>query len=481
MEERPRFGQEQPDDDEEVSTSSSPRRIRSWKGSEGYWSRLLGEADSSRSEKANETEDEDEEEDDDDTTTKGWVKRYKKLKKSFSRSLLDVGVSSSEQPQAQIHSESVEPTDTVDYYETWSPTAVDNIIESAVPPVENTNDTLNETLVVSHEATEQAQAPEIDTIEPAEAPEPNMPELVAAAAEPVAEPESIETILQRRNIQNRLDRDDHDNQEVGGYTQPAKEVLHTAQNKPEVVQKPAANVGLHLLNYALALRRDNKNKASAAKEFKRVDQDMDKIRQTQKAAKDIYPGNIQEIPLFKTQQVPRAEKHIDNTQVNVKQEVQSVKNANIVEKTTNIYEKQSFEPIKTESIVRNIEQPTRQEIHQPTPERSLQDQEQFMQKVVEAVERKPSIESELAFERRHEVKDIQNDQPTEAKQGNMAYDGQPVGSGYNSYSQVTPEKLSQPTTSKTKSDDYKQAAISGAWGAAVGVIVFIAFYILTNG
>lgn len=479
MQERPYFGQEQPEDDEEVSSKPSPRRIPSWKGNERFWSRSMPEeAGTEKSEKSGENDDDDEEEDDDDKTIKGILKRRRKPKKRLSGSLLDVAVSTPYQQQERPNSENIEP---VGYYETWSPSAVDNIIESAVPPVENTNDTLNETLVVSHEATEQVQVPEIYTIETAEAPEPSTPELVAAAAEPVAEPESIETILQRRNIQNRFDRDDHDNQEVGGYTPAAKEALPAAQNKPEVVQKPAANVGLHLLNYALALRRDNKNKASAAKEFKRVDQDIDKIRQTQKVAKDIYPGNIQEMPLFKTQQESRAEKHIDNIQVNVKQEVQSVNNANIVEKTTNIYEKQPFEPIKTESIVRNIEQPTRQEVHQPTPERSLQEQEQFMQKVVEAVERKPTIESEFAFERRHEVMDSQDDNSSAVKQANSAYAQQPVGTGYNSYSPSSQGVLRPNLTSDKKSDEYKQAALSGAWGAVVGVVVFIAFYILTSG
>lgn len=480
MEERPRFGQEQPDDDEEVNSSSSPRRIPSWKGNEKFWSRWMPEeAGTEQSEKTRENDDEEEEDDDDDDRTiKGILKRRRKPKKRLSGSLLDVAVSNPYQQQEQLNSENIEP---IGYYETWSPTAVDNIIESAVPPVENTNDTLNETLEVSHEITEQVQVPEINASETAEAPEPSTPELVTVAVEPVAEPESIETILQRRNIQNRLDRDDHDNQEVGGYTLPAKEALPAAQNKPEVVQKPVANVGLHLLNYALALRRDNKNKASAAKEFKRVDQDIDKILQAQKVAKDTYPGNKPEIPLFKTQQVSQAEKHIDNTRLNVKQEIQSVKNANIVEKTTNIYEKQSFEPIKSESILRNVEQPTKQEMHQPTAERSLQEQEQFMQKVVEAVERKPTIESEFAFERRHEVMDSQDDNSSAQKQGNIAYTEQPVSTGYNSYSQGSQGVLRPNSTSEKKSDEYKQAALSGAWGAVVGVVVFIAFYILTNG
>lgn len=488
MEERPRFDSEQPEDtDAEVDANETPRRVNRWKGSEKYWSRLFSEASKPEErsiESTSETDDEDEEDDDGENSTLKRYKWYRNIKPSFKRLMLNVekqdvneaGGSTNEKPA----SEELPNPWLVPVVESEVRQPVDGEVQP-VPAIEADLDLLATKAFEADDKVapaSQEQSPEDLPSEPIELPEtlapletyvarpeamerPQVPEAIVSPV--VDEPESIQTIL-RRQVESMTPQ-------VATVQHETAPVVHeTTHNYSN------ANTGLHLLNYALARRRDNKNMAATGKEFKRVDKELDEVRQKIAVPPQETKINKQRIeapPVVAAENRRPVVQEVQRREITNDVERATLNTVTNVEKPKIIEQKPVFiDNRRQESAIINqrFEAPQKPEA-----------QEVFMQKVAETVEAGSSIGSEFAFERRHEVKDDQGQgrvtgQSMGADGG--SYSGQSVQNSYsqpqNSKSNVSPEKK------PSQGNDYRQAATSGAWGAVVGVIMFVIFYILTN-
>ncbi len=478
MEERPKFSQEQPEDDSHESTIDDRRsRVSRWKGSEGYWARLLGEPPKEvekPKEKSKEKDEDDKEEDDDDDSTptnvekstgketSGWIGRYDRFKKLFSRNMLVVedkselveGTESTSLPVVEVP----EPVASTEREENWPPTAPDTEVAStpelpteieADAPLERIEDIKPEPVEPFFDAT--TLRPYVERGQTEDAHE------VVQSDQPVPEPESIEAILRRRQ-----------NEEVYRSSEPMAEASRSevivSEPKAEVYNDKHVNTGLHLLNYGLALRRDKRNQAINKHEFKRVDKDIEELKQ-----KSIDSENT----MLKQQQKIEYSEPVKSSESVPEAIAQRVNIDRIVEKTTNINEQSTKHSELIERRLREITEKTK-------PETALESHEAFMQKVAEAVESQSSIKSEMAYERRHEVKDNQGI-PVGAQ--NLGIESSELNN-YDSVQNIyTPEIINDKLTKIPQMTDqkaYKQAVASGAMGAAVGIIIFVAFYILTS-
>lgn len=341
----------------------------------------------------------------------------------------------------------------------WPPVPAIETVE-IVPELSEAQDTgdaetsyeqSTETLLVRPEASKEERAT-------------GLPDTVPVSAEP----ESIEAILNRRLVE----RDDTTEIEIETVeaelgTVGENVVINNnnfTRNETNIYNENR-NTGLHLLNYALARRRDARDRSSANKQFKKVDTRIEELAKRQKEME--YEKSLLEKQQERTKSLPEVMTVFDRNKVIEK---------NIVDqKTTRKHEKDSNVSVKileTKNIL------------SPTP-----DSESSPQRVVERVHTSPEVRgivSERVYEQRHEIKD-QGQAPAvsavpftnqQAQYSDPAA-SQPVQQSYTSSGHPVQRPLSS-QKSEGKTVDYKEAAVTGAWGAIVGTVVFILLYILTR-
>lgn len=274
---------------------------------------------------------------------------------------------------------------------------------------------------------------------------------------PVTEPESIDSILRRRAREQATADVDNTSIATGGET-----IIHNnITNNETNIYNENRNTGLHLLNYALARRRDTRDRKAAGREFKRVDSRIDQLtkkteleKQQQRSADSVEMHTVFERP--KVSEVHNVEKY--TTLINEKNITTNAEQVST--KITNKFEQQS--------------------------DRAALTPEQLLQQVAEAVERQDGIQSEAVFESRHEIKDVASPISTGqsiALSDNASSAGQaPVPSlpiAQQNYAMSAKPSDDSHADSKS-SATHQELIMTGAWGVVVGIIVFIIFYVLTR-
>jgi hypothetical protein len=295
---------------------------------------------------------------------------------------------------------------------------------------------------------------------------------------PVAEPESVETILRRRMPERRGGdsgggRDDGD-AEIGPDEpgeEPPIEVLagggagdgghETIVNNNYAryethIYNENRNAGLHLLNYALARRRDTRDRKAANKKFARVDQHLEELREAQDRV-------VSEKAMFEKQQ---------------REQLQKIRSEIVFDRHNSV-----TKPIVAEKTI--FESPRSldtklSELSNPTEQGASYQPEVGATSYVPSPEQATAITSERLYERRHEVKDIPAEGMQSGSAGALGQFASASSSVQQSYTNL-PKPKNQTTTNDDRSANYREAAITGAWGAVVGIIVFIIFYMLTRG
>lgn len=274
---------------------------------------------------------------------------------------------------------------------------------------------------------------------------------------PVTEPESIDSILRRRAREQATADTDNSGTATGGET-----IIHNnITNNETNIYNENRNTGLHLLNYALARRRDTRDRKAAGREFKRVDSRIDQLAKKTELEKqqNRSAGSVEMHTVFERPKL--------------------LENHNVANYTTLINEKNittNAEQVSTK-ITNKFEQQS---------ERAALTPEQLLQQVAEAVERQDGIQSEAVFESRHEIKDVASPISTGqsiALSDNASSSGQvPVPSlpiAQQNY--AMPVNPSGDSHSDSKSSTpHQELIMTGAWGVVVGIIVFIIFYVLTR-
>lgn len=297
----------------------------------------------------------------------------------------------------------------------------------------------------------------------------------------IPETESIEDILQRREreveqIQERnqalhatsTDRSSSEMSTAGN--------VDTAPTSAEIVQHNAPIGGLlavDLLNYSVAKKRDQKNKILNEKQHEQLKKD-------QKRESDATKERINMLELQHNQR----QKVLEKSSKDSIPQVAAVTNEVIYNRNSQI--KEAVDTKKPEHI-----SVTQEQVVKPNPETAKNGDrppqtattfENTLQRVHEA--EKGKISSEFQFERRHEVMD------------------EPGGSRDHAPNMTSPHEydpasiMQSRSTSKSSGQDYsvggskqsdesrqpvyKQAAVTGFWGAVVGIIVFIIMYMLAS-
>ncbi len=396
--------------------------------------------------------------------------------------------------KADLESLPIAETPTPDYYETWSPQAVEAITaeptefvpdisddqnehqeqqdESPVyrqksfsdytelRPTINTNTgatTLEQVAKDPVETASELESPlvplevteQLPPAEPTELSQEDIQESAEEAEPQITEAESIDAILRRR-MENHVEETSQQRGETI--------VNNTTTNHETHNHNENRNAGLHLLNYALARRRDTRDRKAAQGEIKRVNKRIDNLTKKTELEKQQYivPTDKEVHTVF------------ERTKVLEKQPV--------VNKTTE----------KQEKTIVNVPESLSTKLYnkqEQAKEAPVQTPEQLLRQVVEAVERKDGIQSEAVFESRHEIKDVP--MPAATQYGGVDTN-QPISwvdagqvtaqQSYTTDTTVTPEE----TVANRTTSEYKEVAAIGAWGAIVGAIVFVIFYMLTR-
>lgn len=312
--------------------------------------------------------------------------------------------------------------------------------------------------------------PATDELEPTESDSPAEESIEGTPPAPVPEPESIEAILRRRaaEMDDSVEPEVEPLEDTRGVGETTV-VNHNYTNNETYVYNENPNVGLHLLNYALARRRDTRDRKAANKQFKEVRTKIEDLADRQKELE----REKELLEKHRNEQQKTAEmmtvfdrsKSIEKSNVDKKATIESAKNTKPIAET-----------LQTKSV---LDSPLR-------PEYSAAPAvESHVERYAPSPESR-GIVSEKIFEQRHEIKD-QGQAPTVST---VAYGAQnqgpaqqsfqpPVQQSYTNSHQVVDQSLTQQDRDN-KTVNYREAAVTGAWGAIVGTIVFILLYVLTR-
>lgn len=288
----------------------------------------------------------------------------------------------------------------------------------------------------------------------------------------VPETESIEAILHRQDHSAELHqyRSEHDrnDQSTTAYVEPV--------TKPENVYQSAPVGGLlavDLMNYRIAKKRDSKNKKLHEKQHEQIKRDQLKENDAIKARiartelqQNRQQGSLESVKNKTEHQGVATKNNIIYNRTEAPKEQNSVKKIEHIPAAISTSETRYDTPgYKSKSAV-------------DTPRNF----ENTLQRVHEA--EKGKISSEFQFERRHEVMDEPGGGKAYSTSADSVYGttGQHYG----------PSKSTTGVDARTSTDStihhrdglvqpvYKQAAITGFWGAVAGIIAFIIMYMLAS-
>lgn len=300
-------------------------------------------------------------------------------------------------------------------------------------------------------------------------------------------PESIHTILKRQQATAN----------TGDFVSLPPVYEQTVSNGNNNVEKATTNivnnyyerdrrttnalVVLDVMNYGIARHRDTKKEKAAIKR-------ETKIKDTNEQQHKEMQYRINQQELYQEQLKRRAEKLEKNQQMG---RLPKVRQAEF--RTRELENSPEISPNVVNSTTNNIALNRRAEINnhiQPSeittslPERpivrapdvALPSAETIFHKVEQAAEHGEAIETQ--YELRHERKGNTDFQAFEEMHGTVTGFKQPQYSHDNRLTDIN-LPTAPPKDHKAKGG-YKQAATTGIWGAVVGIIIFIVFYILTR-
>ncbi len=293
---------------------------------------------------------------------------------------------------------------------------------------------------------------------------------------PIAEPESIETILRRRAADMEdgpggPSSSDHEDIDDHNYD-PTTVINHNHTHNETNIYNENKNLGLHLLNYALARRRDSRDRNVVNKQFKKVDAKFEEMSMRQKVLE-------REKELLEKH---RKEQERASEMMTVFDRSRSIEKSNVDRTTTDKTENNT--ELRAESLETKM-------AFQRSPESELSSKSMAaagVERFTASPESK-GIVSEKVFEQRHEIKDqgqapavstlAYGTQQQVLQQPQQLLGADPAQQMYTNSHQPDSGQI-LPTQEENKTVNYKEAAATGAWGAIVGTIVFILLYVLTR-
>lgn len=413
-------------------------------------------------------EEDDDEEEDDDTDTEHLSKSIKKRMRRLRRHLKPFLPQTKELKE---DTEDAEPSD-VEVVENRS------FQQTASEKVESSKTDLANDLefpAIIDVADRPIELPKINELEEEETPTKfeDMPSEQALSVEAIPETESIEDILQRRDREMELQRLAPDNATL--YDTRVSAIDVTPQSsEPEVTQRNVPIGGLlavDLMNYRIAKKRDHKNKVLNERQH-------DQLKKDQKQESDAINARIMQSEIQQNKQNTSLEESKKEIEKQIRVE------ANKVIYNRNEVPKESLRvnnPEHISVVAAELAKPPAEAKHDKSPKVSS-DFENTLQRVQEAERGK--ISSEFQFERRHEVMDEPGGSKDHAANMVGPYEFDPVsqrqpnavpGGSSKDYSVVGSKR-----SDESRQPVYKQAAITGFWGAVVGIIVFIIMYMLAS-
>lgn len=392
------------------------------------------------------------------------------------------------------------------FYETWSPKAVEDVVghraaesgDTLVPVVESEKQPADFTEAESYSRVEMPLA-DIEsgssdlepTIEdnPVELGEEEIPlhtgyESPVTEVRNVAPVESVQTILQRQHQLGELPAESGPVFSVSTEASP----IFTRATPEAVEQRPdttAALLAVDLIDHIASKRRDKKIEARSIKRDKGIEKEQKKQQaevNKQLASQELYQKELQKrIERQEKQQLNRLPKIRNNDFRTTVQEADIRNRETKVNKTTNVVENNSIKNVDNAYSAPALEYRTPEQNIVAAPDIALPTAETILQKVEAAAEKNVPIETQ--YELRHERKGNQDFVAAQDSSGPL--NTNPVSdnslAGW-SASTADPHSnmSSQNNDTGSKKGEYQQAAATGAVGAAVGILLFVIFYLITR-
>lgn len=392
------------------------------------------------------------------------------------------------------------------FYETWSPQTVEDVVgdrvaesgDTLVPVVESEGQPADSTEPEGYSQFEasltdiESGSSDLDTAiegSPAELGEDEIP-LHAGYESPVTEVrnvapvESVQTILQRQHQLGELPTESGPVFSASTESSPifTRTSPETIQQKPDTT---AALLAVDLIDHMASKRRDKKIEARSIERDKGIETEQKKQQaevNKQLASQELYQKELQKrIERQDKQQFNRLPKIRNNDFRTTVQEANINNRENKVNKTTNVVENNSIKNVDNVYSAPAVEYRTPEQNIVAAPDIALPTAETIFQKVEEAAEKNVPIET--LYELRHERKG--NEDFVAAQDTSGPLNTNPVSdNSLAGWSASTPgphsNMPSQNNDTGSKKSEYQQAAATGAVGAAVGILLFVIFYLITR-
>lgn len=392
------------------------------------------------------------------------------------------------------------------FYETWSPKAVEDVVgdraaesgDTLAPVAETEEHPADSTEAESYSQFEmQPTNLESDSSDleptahdnPVELGEEEIPlhtgyESPVTEVRSVAPVESVQTILQRQHQLGELPT------ESGAVFATSTEAspIFTRATPEAVEQRPdttAALLAVDLIDHMASKRRDKKVEARSVERDEAIEKQQKKQQaevNKQLVSQELYQKELQKrIERQEKQQLNRLPKIRNNDFRTTVQEADIQNREAKVNKTTNVVENNSVKNVDKVYRAPAVEYRTPEQNIVAAPDIALPTAETILQKVEAAAEKNVPIETQ--YELRHERKGNQDFVAAQDSSGplntNPVSDNSLAG-----WSASTPgphsNMPSQSNDTGSKKDEYQQAAATGAVGAAVGILLFVIFYLITR-
>ena len=471
MEDSPRVSGEENATDNTIDVDASLKKRRKTQDFLDRWHRFNGrDSDKSLSipskEKTEEiTDDEEDEDDESDTLGTSAKKRFKRIRRNL-KPFLPQTKRVAENP-AQISSVEDVPKSKLETAEIIANDSSEpSKLEELPEDIGHVNDGSQQSAGQEYGINELEQHTDFDSSSIETESDIAVPEL-----------ESIEDILRRREQEQDSVAFARNRSDVvpNGTVQPTTSELDTRQEVDVVPNKRIPTnslLAVDLLNYRISKNRDNKNKKINQKELNQLKTEQDVINSGLDLR--ISKSEKQQTELNNKAEYNKKgiEQQVGNSSGNI-----IYNRKELSEKPFNIKnsEYNNVPYAHTETYKTNAES---NKDHEKNTQRNF---ENTLQRVQEA--EKSKILSEFQFERRHEVMD----EPGGGKNYASINTSQ-VDLVQNSNLDATVKQTSNTQDLKNSSkykeelhqSVYKQAAITGFWGAVAGVVVFIILYMLAS-
>lgn len=282
----------------------------------------------------------------------------------------------------------------------------------------------------------------------------------AEAQTPNQEPESLEEILRRRTMQGPAETIHGDEPET-----VARRTANAPVGSERTVENhyyTNPNTGLHLLNYALARRRDSHNRKDA----------NNKIAQSNRRISDLETAQKEQDSVIELLTKQQKEQNKVPNSATVFERGQDVNPSKVVNATMNpevLFERHHTETVDTKNadLGSGIEAKTNEYARGSRLD------------ILPAIEA-PDTYSEMQFDRRHEVMDAPGETATRPLQQDDGHGVDNAVMSTEAQSRIVPDDASRSGLYNKDGGDMKDMVVTSAWGVIAGILVFIAIYITTH-